>query len=289
MSDFEFLTVFSEDFISVVELRHREKGNALNLKMWSEIHEAFTAIGADPKSRVVLLIGDGDNFCSGTDMNDYKEFIDLDESKREKKPAKEAFGFARQSLALRQQILQLQKAFAAVESCPKPVLAAVHGHCIDGGVGLLGACDVRLASATAVFALKEIEIAAISYCGALSRLPKLCKHASFLRDVAFTGRRFDAMEALKHGLISTVFDSDKELLAAARKMAEVIAEKSPVAIQTSKKILNFARDHKQKEAEKFGNALRMLTLQSRDMKEALRASRTQTTRPPSRIIEALDF
>ncbi|TKR61579.1 hypothetical protein L596_028672 [Steinernema carpocapsae] len=93
-------------------------------------------------------------------LADYKEFIDLDESKREKKPAKEAFGSTRQSLARRQQILQLQKAFAAVESCQKPVLAAVHGQCLGGGVGLLGACDVRLASATVVFALKEIEIAA---------------------------------------------------------------------------------------------------------------------------------
>ncbi|KAK0409860.1 hypothetical protein QR680_004801 [Steinernema hermaphroditum] len=262
MEDFEYIVVRTDEFVSVVRLRFRERGNSINLKMWSEIYEAFKFLSTDPKTRVVVLSGDGEHFCSGIDMNEYREIItDLEKKKDD---------IARQSLTLRQRIECCQKTLSAIEKCPKPVIAAIHGQCIGGGFGLATACDIRLSTHNAMFALKEVDIAVIADYGPLSRFPKICKHSSWLRDIAFTGRKFDAAEALKHCFVSTIYDSQKDLVTAALKMADVIADKSPVAMQASKMILNFARDRKRKDAEKFGNAIRMLSVQSEDVKESLK-------------------
>uniref|UniRef100_A0A1I7YRW1 Enoyl-CoA hydratase n=1 Tax=Steinernema glaseri TaxID=37863 RepID=A0A1I7YRW1_9BILA len=296
MDDYEYIVVHTEDYVSVVQLHHREHGNTMHLKI--EIYDAFKQLSVDPKTRVVIVTGDGDNFCAGIDMNgehkellcylgsseqDYKKYISAEDTKKKNEDP------ARQALSLCQRIEHCQKAFTAVENCPKPVIAAVQGQCIGGGFGLVTACDIRLATQNAVFVLKEMNVAVILE---LSHLPKITKHSAWLRKIAFTGRRFDAAEALKHcrlflildcpvevilidliiplGVVSKVYDSEKELLRAAQKMARRIAEKSPASVQTTKAILNFARDHKRKDTAKFGQTLNMLGVMSADVKESVK-------------------
>ncbi|HMQ57861.1 MAG TPA: enoyl-CoA hydratase-related protein, partial [Rhizobiaceae bacterium] len=144
--------------------------------------------------------------------------------------------------ALRGLIVKLQDAITSIERAPFPVIAAVHGLCIGAGVDLITACDIRLATADAAFAIEEIHIGMAADVGTLQRLPKLIA-PSVAAELAYTGRRFDAAEAKAIGLVSAVADDREGLMARANDLAQAIAQKSPLAIAGVKRNLAFARDH----------------------------------------------
>jgi delta(3,5)-delta(2,4)-dienoyl-CoA isomerase len=122
---------------------------------------------------------------------------------------------------LRRAILEMQDALTAVERCRKPVIAAVHGACVGGGVDLVAACDIRCCSRDATFVLKEVDMAIVADLGALQRLPRIVGYGN-AADLALTGRKITAMEAKEMGLVSRVFDSKKELDAGVAKIAKGI-------------------------------------------------------------------
>ncbi len=125
---------------------------------------------------------------------------------------------------LRKKILELQEAFSAIERCRKPVIAAVHGHCIGGGVDLLSACDVRMASKDALFSIRETRIGIIADIGTLQRLPTIIGHG-WCRELALTGRNFTAADALKMGFITHLCEDRESLYAEAKALAdEIFAE-----------------------------------------------------------------
>ena len=134
-------------------------------------------------------------------------------------------------------ILRLQAAITAVADCPKPVIAAVHGYCIGGGVDLIAACDIRLASADAVFSVRETKMAIVADLGSLQRLPRIIG-AGHVAELAFTGQDIDAARALAIGLVN-------EVCAGCRSgcwpppdaMATLIAANSPLAVQGTKTVL----------------------------------------------------
>jgi enoyl-CoA hydratase len=143
---------------------------------------------------------------------------------------------AAQARATRTEVHRLQDAISSVARCPKPVIAAVHGYCIGGGVDLIAACDIRLCSADSVFSVREAKVAIVADLGSLQRLPGIIG-SGHLAELAFTGKDIDAVRAKTIDLVNDVFDDADSLLTGARALAEAIAENSPIAVQGTKAVL----------------------------------------------------
>ncbi len=163
MPEFTALTVTLTDAIAYIELNRPDKANALHGTLWREIGEVFRWVDDTPEARVAVLSGAGRHFCAGIDFELMGAVLDevgeLSPGRREER--------------LRRIILDLQAGFAALETCRKPVLAAVQGRCIGGGLDLITACDMRYATVDAAFSLKEADLAIVADVGSLHRLPYL--------------------------------------------------------------------------------------------------------------------
>jgi enoyl-CoA hydratase len=143
---------------------------------------------------------------------------------------------------LRREVLRLQETFSCLDRARMPVLAAVQGGCIGGGVDLISACDMRYCSEDAFFCIQEINIGMTADVGTFPRLPHLIPQG-IVRELAYTGRRLTAREALDVGLVNRVYASHDELVAGVLATAREIAGRSPLAVWGSKEMLNYARDH----------------------------------------------
>jgi len=182
------------------------------------------------EARAVVISSTGRHFTAGLDLSVFDSLTDL------------GGDVGRRGERLRRTVLDMQESFSVIDRCRLPVIAAVQGACIGGGVDLVSACDIRLCSANAFFCIQEINIGMAADVGTLQRLPYLIP-AGLVRELAYTGRRLPADEALSSGLVNTVFDDHDALVAGALEMAGTIAEKSPLAIVGTKEMLNYARDH----------------------------------------------
>lgn len=255
------LTITLADHIATVRLNRPDKANAMNMAMWQEIRQAMNWIDATPEARVAVLEGDGKHFTSGIDLQMMMGLQaqiqdDCDGRMREK---------------LRRLILDLQDTLSSIERCRKPVLAAIHGACVGGGIDLICCTDMRYASADAHFSIKEIDIGMTADVGTLQRLPKLIGEG-MVRELAYTGRRFDAQEARAIGLVNQVFESREGLQAGVREIAASIAAKSPLSIRGTKEMLNYARDHTVADGLNYIATWNSAMLMSSDLMTAMMAS-----------------
>ncbi|WP_326535826.1 crotonase/enoyl-CoA hydratase family protein [Pseudorhodoferax sp.] len=231
--ELEALQIRLEGAVAIVSLNRPDKLNAMHWAMWQSIRAAMQWADRTPEVRAVLLRGEGAHFTSGIDLQMFQGLQqqvadDCEARLREK---------------LRALVLELQDTLTSLERCRKPVLAAVHGYCLGGGIDLIACADMRYASADAQFAIKEIDIGMVADVGTLQRLPKLVGNAGWVRELAYTGRTVDAREAAAQGLLTRVFDDRAALDEGVLAIARTIAQKSPLAIRGSKQALNYARDH----------------------------------------------
>jgi delta(3,5)-delta(2,4)-dienoyl-CoA isomerase len=172
----------------------------------------------------------------------------------------------------------MQDAFNAIEKIPQPVIAAIHGACIGGGIDLIAACDIRLASAETVFSIKEVDIGLAADLGTLQRLPRITGNESLLRELAFTGRNFTCAEGQLLGLFSRVLPSPSETLTAATALAVEIAKKSPVAVAGTKVNLLYSRDHASvQDGLDYMTTWNMSALQSEDIGKAVQGAMMKET------------
>lgn len=130
----------------------------------------------------------------------------------------------------------MQASVTAVADCAVPVIAAIHGYCIGGGLDLVAACDIRLASADAIFSLREAKVAIVADIGSLQRLPRIIGHGH-LAELAYTAKDIDANRAAAIGLVNHVAADADSVLASAQAMATEIAGNSPLAVQGTKAVL----------------------------------------------------
>lgn len=170
--------------------------------------------------------------------------------------------------ALRRVILDLQDTLTSLERCRKPVLAAIHGGCIGGGIDLVTCADMRYASSDAYFTIKEIDIGMTADVGTLQRLPKLVGEG-IVRELAYTGRKFDAQEAKEMGLVNRVFESREALYAGVHEIAATIAAKSPLSIRGTKEMITYARDHSVADSLNYIATWNAAMLMSQDLTEAM--------------------
>ena len=264
--NYETLQVTIADHIAVVALNRPEKANCLTETSFREIADAMQALGDDPSVRVVILQGNGKHFCAGIDLElllsiNAKVDDSCDGRKREK---------------LRKLVLALQAPMNAVETCSKPVLAAIHGGCIGGGLDLAAACDMRYCTADAYFTIKEIDLGMVADLGSLQRLPKLIS-PGLVSEMAYTGRMVGGMEAARVGLVNQAFENQEALQAGVRALAQQIASKSPLSIRGTKEVLRYARDHSVTEGLQQIALWNAAMILSEDLAAAGRAAMMKTT------------
>ncbi len=187
--------------------------NALPARGWEDLAAAVTAAGADPGTSAVILAAEGRGFCAGVDIKEMQ-----------RTGGHEALlGANRGCFA----------AFAAVYDCPVPVIAAVHGFCLGGGVGLAGSADIVLAAEDATFGLPEVDRGAL---GAATHLARLVPQP-LMRAMVYTCRTVTARQLLAFGTVLEVVPPG-ELREAARRLAEEIVAKDPAVIRLAKQSLN---------------------------------------------------
>jgi enoyl-CoA hydratase len=179
---------------------------------------------------------------------------------------------------LRRVILDLQDTLTSLERCRKPVLAAVHGACVGGGIDLICCADMRYCSADAWFTIKEIDIGMTADIGTLQRLPKLIGDG-MARELAYTARKVDAAEAKDIRLVNRVFDSPEALRDGVRAIAADIAAKAPLAIRGVKEMITYARDHTVADGLNYNATWNAAMLMSADLQEAMMSGMSK--RPPS--------
>lgn len=221
-------------------LHRPKKLNAMNALFWKEFPQAIQDIEDNCRARAIILSGEGRMFCSGMDTS---VFINPD-------PRLVSGDPGRRHENLRRTVLQLQALLTRLEEARIPVIAAIHGGCIGGGLNLVSACDFRYATEDAYFSLKEIQLGMTADLGALQRLPYQLPEG-LVRELAYTGRKLSAREALAVGFINGLFPDQDSLLSHATDIARQIAENSPLAVAGCKEMLNFARDHSVADSLKY--------------------------------------
>lgn len=145
-----------------------------------------------------------------------------------------------------------QNGFTAIESCKKPVIAAIHGACVGAGTSLVTATDIRYCTTDAHLSIKEADVGLAADVGVLQRIQKITGNDSLSRELVFTARAFNGSQAKEYGLVSRVFETKDDMILAAKELAKEIASKSPVAVQGSKIAMNYARNHS------IGDSLEMM-------------------------------
>ena len=250
--------------VAILSFNRSDKANALNWQLWQDIRSAMRWADTTPEVRVVILRGEGKHFTAGIDLLLLQELAER---------VRDDCG-ARSREKLRATILDVQDCLTAIERCRKPVLAAIHGACVGAGVDLICCTDVRYAATDAHFAVKEVDLGIVADVGTLQRLPKLIGSQSLVRELAFTGRRVAAEEALACGLINAVHETREALDAASLETAQRIAEKSPLALRGIKEMLNYSRDHSVADGLNYVATWNAAMLLSQDLDAAIEASMT---------------
>lgn len=259
--EFTTLKVELADSIATITLNRPDKANAMSEPMWHEIKAAMEWLDATPEARVGIITGAGKFFTAGIDLAllgniSAKIKDDCDGRSREK---------------LRRLVLELQDTLSSIERCRKPVLAAINGPCIGGGIDLVTACDMRYCTAGAYFTIKEIDVGMTADVGTLQRLPRLIGEG-MARELAYTGRRVDGTEAAAMRLVNRCYESPEALLAGVTDIARTIAAKSPLSIRGSKEMITYVRDHSVADGLNYIATWNAAMLLSSDLFEAGKAN-----------------
>lgn len=261
MGEYKAFTVETKDHVAQVTLTGPGKGNAMGPDFWAELPLIFRGLDADPEVRSVVLAGSGNHFSYGLDLPAMSPLF---------APLLGEQALAGPRTAFHDRIKSMQDSITAVAECRKPVVAAVQGWCIGGGVDLIAAVDIRYASADAKFSVREAKIAIVADMGSLHRLPPIIGEGH-LRELAFTGKDIDAARAREIGLVNDVFDDAEAVLDAAHATAREIAANPPLVVQGVKDVLDHERASTVAEGLKYVAAWNAAFLPSLDLTEAIKA------------------
>ncbi|MGD9058084.1 MAG: crotonase/enoyl-CoA hydratase family protein [Desulfobacterales bacterium] len=245
-----------DSHIAWLTLNRPEKRNTMGLAFFEEIGNLFEDFDSDPNVRVVIIKAEGKSFSAGTDLKEAATLLGQ--------------GSADGRERMRNGIAALQRAFTKIERCRKPVIAAIHRHCIGGGVDMICACDIRLATTDAVFSIRETRIGIIADVGTLQRLPHIIGQGWF-RELALTGRDFSAQEALQIGLVTRICDDLPTLYEEAKQLAAQIAACPPLTVQGTKEVINYSRDNGIEAGLQYVAQKNAAALPSEDLMEAVAA------------------
>jgi enoyl-CoA hydratase len=227
-----------DERVAHIVLNRPEKRNSMIPEFWDELPEIVRDIDENARARAIVLSSTGPHFTSGLDVKAFapgggSQSRDPDAQRRARRTR--AAGFY-------DDVRRMQRAFSCLESCRIPVLVAIQGGCIGGGVDLVTACDMRYATEDAFLTIFEVNIGMTADVGTFPRLVKLIPEG-VVRELAYTGRRMTAREAQAVGLVNCVYPDAQTMLAEVMAIAREIASKAPLAVYGCKRMINYARDH----------------------------------------------
>ena len=228
MAKSEIVLLEIEGPIATITLNRPEKLNALNVEVWLGLGEVADAINRQPEVRAAILTGAGDRaFSAGIDL---KAVASL-----------QGFSLGRPVRGGIEGLQQMKDIFNMYENLAVPVIAAINGYCLGAGMELVLTCDIRIAADSAIFSIPEITFGVIPDMGGTQRLPRIVGPGK-AKELIYTGRRIDAAEALRIGLVDHLYPKDS-LMSEARRLAEEIASQEPAAVQGAKRAINVAMSH----------------------------------------------
>ena len=263
MSKYTVIRLEKSGSIAEVILDRPEKLNAMQPVFFDEIRSAFDDIDSDDDIRVAVLWAEGRHFTAGLDLIAASQGLIQPSVEDTNSPVTG-------NMKLYRSIRDLQDSISSPEKCRKPVIAAVHGHCIGGGVDLTTACDIRLCTEDATFSIHETKIAIVADVGTLQRITSAAGKG-IAREMAYTGKRIHADRAFHCGLVNEVYPDKESLLEGARAMAEEIAANSPLAVQGTKQVLQYSDEHTVEDGLEYVAQWNSSFLHSQDLSEAIQA------------------
>ncbi len=261
MTEWKAFTVETGDRVATVTLTGPGKGNAMGPDFWRELPLIFGELDADPEVRAIVLTGAGKHFSFGLDLPAMSPLFG---------PLLADKALAAPRTEFLRDIRRMQASVTAVADCRKPVIAAISGWCVGGGLDLIAAADIRLASADAKFSLREAKVAIVADIGSLHRLPGIIGEGH-LRELAYTGRDIDAARAEKIGLVNDVYADQQAVLDAAAALAREIADNPPLVVQGVKDVLDQPKVARVADGLRYVSAWNAAFLPSEDLTEAIQA------------------
>jgi enoyl-CoA hydratase len=238
-----------KDNIGVLTVNRPDKLNALSNELTEELQHLLDEIEKDVDLRVVVITGAGDKaFVAGADINELVE---------------------RDALKGRDVSRFRQALFARIENLPVPVIAAVNGYALGGGLELALACNIRIASEKAQFGAPEVKLGIIPGDGGTQRLPRLVGLGRAM-ELVLTGDFIDAQEAHRIGLVNRVVSPD-ELMESAMTLAKKIASRPPLAVKYAKEAVNRSQEGDTASGYALESYLHALACTTEDKKEGVTA------------------
>ncbi|MDG2141608.1 MAG: crotonase/enoyl-CoA hydratase family protein [Gammaproteobacteria bacterium] len=254
-----------ENNIAHLTLNRPEKRNSMIPEFWDELPQIIRRIDQESLARVIVISSTGPHFTSGIDISVFgsskKETV-----AREKQQKLNRVDGAK----LYDTVQYLQQTFSCLEECRIPVLAAIQGGAIGGGVDLITACDMRYMTEDAFLSIFEINIGMTADVGTFPRICKLLPEG-IVKELAYTGRKMSAEEAKALGFVNEIYRDREAMLLGVMKIAQKIAQKAPLAIYGSKRIINYARDHSTADTLDYIGIWNASMLQQDEIREAMTA------------------
>ena len=256
----QVLAVEHRESVAILWLDRPEDRNALGPAFWSTFPRLVNSIHEDDNVRALVLAARGDAFTIGLDL---KQMGGLLMSSGDESPAQ-------RGTRLYQEIKKMQAAASSLAHGRLPVIGAIQGYCIGAGIDLITACDVRLASASAQFSVRETRMAIVADLGTLQRLPQIIP-AGHAAELIYTGKNIDAQRAKEIGLVNDVYPDHAAVVDAAVAMAQEMAQNSPLVVGGIKQVLRAGQGRTTEEALDYVALWNSAFLQSNDLAEAITA------------------
>ena len=261
---YECFDLTIENNVAHIQLNRPEKRNSMIPSFWVQLPQVIEEIDAEAKARVIVISSTGPVFSAGMDLNAFasKGSSDPEEARRNK---------IRHGAAFYDTARKTQAAFNALEACRLPILVAIQGGCVGGGVDMATACDMRYATADAFFTIFETVIGMTADVGTFPRLVQQIPEG-LVRELAYTGRRMGAAEAKSAGLVNQVFDTQEAMLEGVFAIANEIATKAPLAVYGCKRMINYSKDHTTADTLDYIAIWNASMLQAQEMQEAMQSN-----------------
>ena len=264
--------------IAHIRFNRPEKRNSMNEDFWTMFPKEVEELDNSGEIRALIVSSTGPHFSAGIDLSMFKDDIVENETDNEMGRSRGYF---------LQQLRFLQNAVSCLEAARFPVVTAVQGGCIGGGIDLITAADIRICTKDAFFLIEEINVGLAADIGTIQRLPKIIP-AGIAREWTMLGEKVSADRAKEVGLVSSLHDNHDEMMKNAFEIAEKLASKTPLAMWVTKETLNYSRDHTVKESLENVALWNAATLHKEDVMSTM-MSKMQKKKPEYRNLRDKNF
>ena len=264
--------------IAHIRFNRPEKRNSMNEDFWTMFPKEVEELDDSGEIRALIVSSTGPHFSAGIDLSMFKDDIVENETDNEMGRSRGYF---------LQQLRFLQNAVSCLEAARFPVVTAIQGGCIGGGIDLITAADIRICTKDAFFLIEEINVGLAADIGTIQRLPKIIP-AGIAREWTMLGEKVSADRAKEVGLVSSLHNNHEEMLKSAFEIAEKLASKTPLAMWVTKETLNYSRDHTVKESLENVALWNAATLHKEDVMSTM-MSKMQKKKPEYRNLRDKNF